>query len=189
MTQTSSRQPAGECEAIVVTSSAHLDCTQFSFGHKVCVRVASHQYNTSHTPLTLITMAAVTDPMFASLVENSAQLAVFRVRQLGLARVAAADWGSFYSGDCYLVHDGRHGGAHIHYWIGGGYITETDTLNTSSRLTDQDPSPARTSRPWPPSRPWSWTTCSEVCPCSTGRWRATSPQDSSKYYLPMLVSF
>ena len=126
MTQTSSRQPAGECEAIVVTSSAHLDCTQFSFGHKVCVRVASHQYNTSHTPLTLITMAAVTDPMFASLVENCAQLAVFRVRQLGLARVAAADWGSFYSGDCYLVHDGRHGGAHIHYWIGGGYISETD---------------------------------------------------------------
>ena len=71
-------------------------------------------------------MAAVTDPMFTGLVENCAQLAVFRVRQLGLARVAAADWGSFYSGDCYLVHDGRHGGSHIHYWIGGGYISETD---------------------------------------------------------------
>ena len=57
---------------------------------------------------------------------NDKQPAVFRVRQLGLARVAAADWGSFYSGDCYLVHDGRHGGSHIHYWIGGGYISETN---------------------------------------------------------------
>jgi len=64
-------------------------------------------------------MSLVQDPVFEKLINNSVELMVLRVKSLRLVEVGEREWGSFYSGDCYLVCDLRHGAAHIYYWIGG----------------------------------------------------------------------
>ena len=64
-------------------------------------------------------MSLVQDPVFEKLINNTVELMVFRVRSLRLVEVGEREWGSFYSGDCYLVCDLRHGAAYIYYWIGG----------------------------------------------------------------------
>ena len=61
---------------------------------------------------------AVIDPVFLPLTEAGVKFRVWRIQKLQLVEVAEADWGKFYSGDCYLVFDGRHAGDHIYYWIG-----------------------------------------------------------------------
>jgi len=61
---------------------------------------------------------AVVDPVFLPLTEEGVKFRVWRVQKLQLVPVGETDWGKFYSGDCYLVFDGRHGGDHIYYWIG-----------------------------------------------------------------------
>ena len=61
---------------------------------------------------------AVVDPVFLPLTEEAVKLQVWRVKKLQLVAVPETDWGKFYSGDCYLVFDGRHGGDHIYYWLG-----------------------------------------------------------------------
>ena len=61
---------------------------------------------------------AVVDPVFLPLTEEDVKFQVWRVKKLQLVAVPETDWGKFYSGDCYLVFDGRHGGDHIYYWLG-----------------------------------------------------------------------
>jgi len=61
---------------------------------------------------------AVIDPVFLPLTEAGVKFRVWRIQKLQLVQVAEADWGKFYSGDCYLVFDGRYAGDHIYYWIG-----------------------------------------------------------------------
>jgi len=61
---------------------------------------------------------AVTDPVFLPLTEDGVKFRVWRIQKLQLVQVAESDWGKFYSGDCYLVFDGRHAGDHIYFWIG-----------------------------------------------------------------------
>ena len=43
---------------------------------------------------------------------------VFRVQKMKLVEVPELEWGRFYSGDCYLVYDGRFGSSNIFYWLG-----------------------------------------------------------------------
>jgi len=62
-------------------------------------------------------MEDVIDPAFIPL-RDGLQFRVWRVDKLKLVKVAERDWGKFYSGDCYLVFDGRQTGDHIYFWIG-----------------------------------------------------------------------
>ena len=63
-------------------------------------------------------MASIMDPVFKKIVDNSVKFIVFRVNNMKLAPVPENDIGKFYSGDCYLVFDSRHGADNIFYWIG-----------------------------------------------------------------------
>ena len=65
-------------------------------------------------------MASIMDPVFKKIVDNSVKFIVFRVNNLKLVPVPENDIGKFYSGDCYLVFDSRHGADNIFYWIGSG---------------------------------------------------------------------
>ena len=60
------------------------------------------------------------DPVFEKIVNNSVKFIVFRVKDLKLVAVPETDIGKFYSGDCYLVFDSRHGADDIYFWIGSG---------------------------------------------------------------------
>ena len=71
---------------------------------------------------------AVIDPVFLPLTEDGVKFRVWRVQKLQLVPVAETDWGKFYSGDCYLVFDGRHGGDHIYYWIGRDSSQDEQTV-------------------------------------------------------------
>ena len=71
---------------------------------------------------------AVVDPVFLPLTEDGVKFRVWRVQKLQLVPVAETDWGKFYSGDCYLVFDGRHGGDHIYYWIGRDSSQDEQTV-------------------------------------------------------------
>ena len=57
------------------------------------------------------------DPVFVPL-RAGLEFSVWRVVKLELVKVPERDWGKFYSGDCYVLYDGRYGGQHVYYWIG-----------------------------------------------------------------------
>ena len=63
-------------------------------------------------------MAPIVDSVFEKIVDNSVKFIVFRVNNLKLVPVPENDIGKFYSGDCYLIFDSRHGADNIYYWIG-----------------------------------------------------------------------
>jgi len=63
-------------------------------------------------------MAPIVDSVFKKIVDNSVKFIVFRVNTLKLVPVPENDIGKFYSGDCYLIFDARHGADNIYYWIG-----------------------------------------------------------------------
>ena len=63
-------------------------------------------------------MAPIVDSVFEKIVDNSVKFIVFRVNNLKLVPVPENDIGKFYSGDCYLIFDARHGADNIYYWIG-----------------------------------------------------------------------
>ena len=63
-------------------------------------------------------MSSIVDPAFEKIVNSSVKFSVFRVNNLKLVPVPDNDVGKFYSGDCYLVFDSRHGADNIYYWIG-----------------------------------------------------------------------
>jgi len=71
---------------------------------------------------------AVVDPVFLPLTEAGLKFRVWRVEKLRLVEVAEGDWGKFYSGDCYLVFDGRQAGDHIYYWIGRDSSQDEQTV-------------------------------------------------------------
>merc|ERR1711936_848412 len=62
-------------------------------------------------------MTEIIDPAFLPL-RDGLQFCVWRIVKMKLVKLPESDWGKVYSGDCYLVFDGRHGGQHIYYWIG-----------------------------------------------------------------------
>lgn len=72
-------------------------------------------------------MAEVIDPAFVPL-RSGTQFCVWRIQKLKLVAVTERDRGKFYSGDCYLVFDGRHGGQHIYYWIGRDSTIDEQTV-------------------------------------------------------------
>merc|ERR1711936_1125835 len=64
-----------------------------------------------------INMTDRIDPVFVPL-RAGLEFSVWRVVKLELVKVPERDWGKFYSGDCYVLYDGRYGGQHVYYWIG-----------------------------------------------------------------------
>ena len=63
-------------------------------------------------------MTSIVDPAFEKIVNNKVKFIVFRVNNLKLVPVPENDVGKFYSGDCYLLWDARHGADNIYFWIG-----------------------------------------------------------------------
>ena len=54
-------------------------------------------------------MTLIVDSAFEKIVNNKVKFIVFRVNNLKLVPVPENDIGKFYSGDCYLIFDSRHG--------------------------------------------------------------------------------
>ena len=63
-------------------------------------------------------MTSIVDSAFEKIVNNTVKFIVFRVNNLKLVPVPENDIGKFYSGDCYLIFDSRHGADNIFFWIG-----------------------------------------------------------------------
>lgn len=87
-------------------------------------------------------------------------LHIWRVEKLRPVEVPKATWGTFFSGDAYLVlHNGPDERAHLHLWMGeppgreGGGTGGLGELGAQRWLPPQAGTPRRTSRVPAPSSP------------------------------------